>query len=75
MRCCWCVVRGDRCEKSFSLTDVYGADEVFVTGTFADVVPMHTVDEKSVGVPFYLGSLKRESLRKSALTPCQAARG
>jgi branched-chain amino acid aminotransferase len=31
-------------EKDFSLTDVYGADEAFVTGTFAGVVPAHTVD-------------------------------
>jgi len=35
-------------EKSFSLTDVYGADEAFVTGTFAGVVPVHTVDGRSV---------------------------
>ena len=27
-------------EKSFSLTDVYGADEAFVTGTFAGVAPV-----------------------------------
>ncbi len=31
-------------EKNFSLTDVYGADEAFVTGTFAGVVPVRTVD-------------------------------
>ncbi len=31
-------------EKNFSLTDVYGADEVFVTGTFAGVVPATEVD-------------------------------
>src|SRR4249920_1682656 len=31
-------------EKNFSLTDVYGADEAFVTGTFAGVVPARTVD-------------------------------
>ncbi|HSM11507.1 MAG TPA: aminotransferase class IV, partial [Lysobacter sp.] len=36
-------------EKSFSLTDVYGADEAFVTGTFAGVVPVHTVDGRGVG--------------------------
>ncbi|MCW5580313.1 MAG: aminotransferase class IV [Luteimonas sp.] len=35
-------------EKSFSLTDVYGADEAFVTGTFAGVVPVHTVDGRPV---------------------------
>lgn len=31
-------------EKNFSLTDVYGADEAFVTGTFAGVVPARVVD-------------------------------
>jgi len=31
-------------EKNFSLTDVYGADEAFVTGTFAGVVPATEVD-------------------------------
>ena len=31
-------------EKDFSLTDVYGADEVFVTGTFAGVTPVRAVD-------------------------------
>lgn len=36
-------------EKSFSLTDVYGADEAFVTGTFAGVVPVHTIDSRSIG--------------------------
>ena len=36
-------------EKSFSLTDVYGADEAFVTGTFAGVVPVRTVDHRRIG--------------------------
>jgi branched-chain amino acid aminotransferase len=31
-------------EKDFSLTDVYGADEAFVTGTFAGIVPVCEVD-------------------------------
>ena len=31
-------------EKNFSLTDVYGADEAFVTGTFAGVVPVTEID-------------------------------
>ena len=31
-------------EKNFSLTDVYGAEEAFVTGTFAGVVPVREVD-------------------------------
>jgi branched-chain amino acid aminotransferase len=36
-------------EKSFSLTDVYGADEAFVTGTFAGVVPVRTIDGRTIG--------------------------
>lgn len=35
-------------ERNFSLTDVYGADEAFVTGTFAGVVPAHTVDGRQL---------------------------
>ena len=34
-------------ERSFSLTEVYSADEAFVTGTFAGVVPVHTVDGRT----------------------------
>jgi branched-chain amino acid aminotransferase len=36
-------------EKSFSLTDVYGADEAFVTGTFAGVIPVRQVDGRQFG--------------------------
>jgi branched-chain amino acid aminotransferase len=36
-------------ERSFSLTDVYSADEAFATGTFAGVVPVHTVDGRRIG--------------------------
>ena len=36
-------------ERSFSLTEVYSADEAFVTGTFAGVVPVHTVDGRTIG--------------------------
>ena len=35
-------------EKDFSLTDVYGADEAFVTGTFAGIVPIREVDGRSL---------------------------
>ena len=31
-------------EKNFSLTDVYGADEAFCTGTFAGLTPVRSVD-------------------------------
>ncbi len=36
-------------EKDFSLTDVYGADEAFVTGTFAGLVPVVEVDGRKIG--------------------------
>lgn len=35
-------------EKNFSLTDVYGADEAFVTGTFAGVVPVRAIDGRAM---------------------------
>lgn len=35
-------------EKSFSLTDVYGADEAFVTGTFAGVAPATEIDGRKI---------------------------
>lgn len=35
-------------ERNFSLTDVYGADEAFVTGTFAGVVPATEVDGRKL---------------------------
>ena len=36
-------------EKNFSLTDVYGAEEAFVTGTFAGVAPVTEVDGRILG--------------------------
>ncbi|WP_026380390.1 aminotransferase class IV [Afifella pfennigii] len=36
-------------EKRFSLTDVYGAEEAFVTGTFAGLVPVRQVDGRRIG--------------------------
>lgn len=36
-------------EKNFSLTDVYGADESFVTGTFAGVAPVTEIDGRVIG--------------------------
>ena len=36
-------------ERDFSLFDVYSADEAFVTGTFAGVVPVIEVDGRSIG--------------------------
>ena len=36
-------------QKNFTLTDVYGADEAFVTGTFAGVAPVTEVDGRQIG--------------------------
>lgn len=36
-------------EKDFSLTEVYGAEEAFVTGTFAGVMPATEIDGRTVG--------------------------
>ena len=38
-------------ERDFSLVDVYGADEAFVTGTFAGLTPVIEVDGRRVGHP------------------------
>ncbi len=34
---------------AFSLTDVYAADEAFVTGTFGGLTPVHTIDGRAIG--------------------------
>ena len=36
-------------QKNFSLTDVYGADEAFVTGTFAGLAPVAEIDGRVIG--------------------------
>lgn len=36
-------------ERSFPLTQVYSADEAFVTGTFAGVIPVREVDGRVIG--------------------------
>ena len=38
-------------ERDFSLVDVYGADEAFVTGTFAGLTPVIAVDGRRIGHP------------------------
>ena len=47
-----CRTRDIPCaEKNFSLFDVYGADEAFVTGTFGGLTPVTAVDGREIG-PF-----------------------
>jgi branched-chain amino acid aminotransferase len=36
-------------EHRFSLTDVYSADEAFVTGTFAGLIPVSEIDGRHIG--------------------------
>ena len=36
-------------QKNFSLTDVYSADEAFVTGTFAGLAPVREIDGRIIG--------------------------
>lgn len=36
-------------EKPFSLTDVYSADEAFVTGTFGSLTPVIAIDGREIG--------------------------
>ena len=36
-------------EKNFSLSEVYGADEAFITGTFAGLTPVKEVDGRTIG--------------------------
>ncbi|HEX4300552.1 MAG TPA: aminotransferase class IV [Gammaproteobacteria bacterium] len=59
-------------EKDFSLTDVYGAEEAFVTGTFAGLVPVTEVDGRRIGTRgpvvqrlqgLYMQLVKQESAR------------
>jgi branched-chain amino acid aminotransferase len=37
-------------EKNFTLSEVYGADEAFVTGTFAGVLPVYEIDDHELNV-------------------------
>ena len=37
------------CEKNFSLTEAYSAEEAFVTGTFADLAPVRMIDGRTIG--------------------------
>lgn len=59
-------------EKDFSLTDVYGAEEAFVTGTFAGLVPVAEVDGRRIGARgpmvqrlqgLYMDLVKKESAK------------
>lgn len=45
-----CRSEGIPCsEKAFSLTDCYGAQEAFVTGTFGGLTPVREIDGRTIG--------------------------
>ena len=46
-------------EKDFSLFDVYGADEAFVTGTFGGLTPVIKIDGRQIGEGHY-GKITRK---------------
>ena len=46
-------------QKNFSLFDVYGADEAFVTGTFGGLTPVTKVDGRIIGDGGYGGMTQR----------------
>lgn len=46
-------------QKNFSLFDVYSADEVFITGTFAGVTPVVSVDGRNIGEPDHYAVMKK----------------
>ena len=57
-------------EKPFTLTDVYDADEAFVTGTFGGLTPVIQVDGRDIGsgdrpVTERLSALYREAIERS----------
>ena len=60
-------------EKNFSLTEVYDADEAFVTGTFAGLIPVHTVDGRVIGGPERPLLRRLQSLYRADITHYVAA--
>jgi len=60
-------------ERDFSLTDVYSADEAFVTGTFGGFTPVTEVDGRTIGdgevpgpITAHLSSLLRHAIEAAA---------
>ena len=68
-------------ETDFSLADVYAADECFVTGTFAGVVPVRDVYSRSIGdasihfKPPQVGVIRRISMLYKDLVKTESKDG
>jgi len=48
-------------QKDFSLFDVYGADEAFVTGTFGGLTPVTKIDGRVIGTGKFGGLTRKLS--------------
>jgi branched-chain amino acid aminotransferase len=61
-------------QKNFSLFDVYGADEAFLTGTFGALTPVNAVDGRTIGEGVF-GPMTRglESLYQDEIRAAVAA--
>jgi branched-chain amino acid aminotransferase len=65
-------------EREFSLTEVYGADEAFVTGTFGGLTPVREIDGRTIGdgppgpVTLWLSELYRALIERECPPPLQA---
>ena len=54
-------------EKPFSLTDVYSAEEAFVTGTFGGLTPVMEVDGRTIGMEKLEITVQLQNLYKEAI--------
>lgn len=62
-------------EKDFSLFDVYGADEAFVTGTFGGLTPVTKIDGRQIGEGNYGEMTKKLSKLYNSLIENTVANG
>ena len=62
-------------EKDFSLFDVYGADEAFVTGTFGGLTPVTKIDGRTIGNGAYGSMTKQLSQLYESLIEAQLHHG
>jgi len=62
-------------EKNFSLTDVYNADEAFVTGSFGGLTPVISVDGRMMGATSGHGSASEMTDRLRELYYAEVAAG
>ena len=62
------------CQKNFSLFDVYGAEEAFVTGTFGGLTPITKIDGRTIGKGIYGEQTKKLSSLYQALIQSEIKR-